>query len=252
LHAQTLPCSPNEVTAGFAQAAQSGTLEMWATRYAQGNCPAHIKNGASAMAAAYFTMNATVIPFTSPGDPSALNPVFGWQPGGAVGNGYDLTLYPGEFSLIADANSHTGTPPMLIYPFQGNFQVSVRLVFQSDGPAYQGAGIGLRAPQDQSEGDWVTILSYFTFQGLEIWSGLFYNETNLGSVTYANSIVYLRMTKQGTLISAEYSTDGTNWVTLVSNSVISLPNNVEVFLYAYSSNNEGVLARFSEFSIVTR
>jgi hypothetical protein len=44
LHAQTLPCSPNEVTAGFAQAAQSGTLEMWATRYAQGNCPAHIKN----------------------------------------------------------------------------------------------------------------------------------------------------------------------------------------------------------------
>ena len=252
LHAQTLPCSPNEVTAGFAEAAQAGTLETWATSYTQSDCPANIKNGASAMTAAYFSMSATMIPFASPSDPSVLNPVFGWQPGGAVGNGYDLTLYPGEFSLIADANSHTGTPPMLIYPFQGNFQVSVRLVFQSDGPAYQGAGIGLRAPQDQSESDWVTILSYFTFQGLEIWSGLFYNETNLGSVTYANSIVYLRMTKQGALISAEYSTDGTNWVTLVSNSVISLPNNVEVFLYAYSSNNEGVLARFSEFSIVTR
>jgi regulation of enolase protein 1 (concanavalin A-like superfamily) len=58
------------------------------------------------------------------------------------------------------------------------------------------------------------------------------------------------MTKQGTLISTEYSTDGTNWVILVSNSVISLPNDVEVFLYAYSTNDEGVLARFSEFSIV--
>src|SRR5688572_18238136 len=84
LHAQTLPCTPNEVTAGFAQAAQSGTLETWATSYAQGECPAHIKNGASLMTAAYLTMNATIIPFANPGDPSALNPVFGWQPGGAV------------------------------------------------------------------------------------------------------------------------------------------------------------------------
>ena len=54
LHAQTLPCSPNEVTAGFAQAVQAGTLETWATGYAQSACPANIKNGASAMAAAYF------------------------------------------------------------------------------------------------------------------------------------------------------------------------------------------------------
>jgi hypothetical protein len=52
LHAQTLPCTPNEVTAGFAQAAQSGTLETWATSYAQSDCPANIKNGASAMTAA--------------------------------------------------------------------------------------------------------------------------------------------------------------------------------------------------------
>ena len=58
LHAQTLPCSPNEVTAGFAQAAQSGALETWATGYGQSDCPANIKNGASALAAAYFTMNA--------------------------------------------------------------------------------------------------------------------------------------------------------------------------------------------------
>lgn len=101
LHAQMLPCTPNEVTAGFDQAVQSDTLETWATSYAESDCSANIKNGASAMAAAYFAMSATMIPFANPSDPSALNPVFGWQPGGAVGNSYDLTLFPGELSLIA-------------------------------------------------------------------------------------------------------------------------------------------------------
>jgi hypothetical protein len=81
LYAQTLPCTPNEVTAGFAQAAQADTLETWATSYAESDCPANIKNGASAMAAAYFAMSADMIPFANPSDPSALNPVFGWQPG---------------------------------------------------------------------------------------------------------------------------------------------------------------------------
>jgi regulation of enolase protein 1 (concanavalin A-like superfamily) len=252
VYAQTLPCSPNEVTAGFVQALQSGTLEMWATSYAQSDCPAQIKNGASAMAAAYIAMNATVLPFADPGNPSALNPIFGWQPGGAVGNDYDLTLYPGEFALTAGARSHSGTPPMLIYPFQGDFQVSVRVDFQSDGPPRQAAGIGLRAAQDYSEGDWVTILSYFTLQGSEIWSGLFYNAGDFGRVAYENSVVYLRLIKHGTLVSTEYSTEGTNWVMLVNNRVHSLPDNVEIFLYAFSTNEEGVLARFSEFSIVAR
>ena len=238
LHAQPLPCSPNEVAAGFAQAVQAATLETWATSYAQSNCPARIKNGASAMTAGYLAMAATVIPFANPSDPSALNPVFGWQPGGAIGNGYDLTLYPGELSLIADANSYPPSSPMLIYPFQGNFQVSVKLDFQTDGPGDQGAGIGVRAAQDQSIGDWVSMMSFFGRAGLKIWSG-FHQGQELSSVNYANSIVYLRITKNGTLFSAEYSTDGTNWVTLVNNSVISLPDNVEIFLYAYSTNDEG-------------
>jgi regulation of enolase protein 1 (concanavalin A-like superfamily) len=251
VYAQPLPCSPNEVTAGFVQAIQSGTLEMWATSYAQSDCPGHIKNGASAMAAAYIAMNATVLPFASPSDPSALNPIFAWQPGGAVGNAYDLTLYPGEFALTAGARSHDA-PPMLIYPFQGDFQVSVRVDFQTDGPSDQAAGIGLRAAQDHSEGDWASILSYFTYFGSEIWSGLFYNGGEFGRVDYENSVVYLRLIKRGTLVSTEYSTDGANWVILVNNRVHSLPDNVEIFLYAFSSNEEGVLARFSEFSIVAR
>ena len=124
LHAQPLPCSPNEVTAGFDQAVQAGTLETWATSYDQSDCPANIKNGASAMAAAYFAMSATMIPFTSPSDPSALNPVFGWQPGGAVGNSYDLTLYPGELSLIADANSSTPSFPNAHLSLSGEFSGS--------------------------------------------------------------------------------------------------------------------------------
>jgi len=251
LHAQTLPCTPNEVTAGFAQAAQSGALETWAAGYGQSTCPANIKNGASAMAAAYFAMSATMIPFISPSDPSVLNPVFGWQPGGAVGNSYDLTLYPGELSLIADAGTYPSSFPMLIYPFQGNFQVAVRLDFQTDGPRYHGAGIGFRAAQDQSIGDWIVLMSHFGSGGLEIRSD-FLETQNLSHVNYANSIVYLRITKHGTLFSAEYSTDGANWVTLVSNSVISLPSDVEIFLYTYSTNGEGVIARFSEFSIVAR
>jgi hypothetical protein len=72
------------------------------------------------------------------------------------------------------------------------------------------------------------MISFFGREGLGIWSG-FLEGQGLSIVNYANSIVYLRMTKHGTLFSAEYSTDGTNWVTLVSNSVISLPDNVEIF-----------------------
>jgi regulation of enolase protein 1 (concanavalin A-like superfamily) len=173
------------------------------------------------------------------------------QPGGAVGNSYDLALYPGELSLISDAGTYPSSFPMLIYPFQGNFQAAVRLDFQTDGPHYHGAGIGLRAAQDQSIGDWVFLMSHFRGEGLGISSG-FLEPENLTRVSYANSIVYLRITKQGTLFSAEYSTDGANWVTLVSNSVISLPSDVEIFLYTYSTNGEGVIARFSEFSIVAR
>jgi regulation of enolase protein 1 (concanavalin A-like superfamily) len=249
LHAQTLPCSPNEVTAGYAEAAQAGTLEAWATSYAQSDCPANIKNGASAMTAAYFAMSATMIPFASPSDPSALNPVFGWHPGGAVGNSYDLTLYPGELSLIADAESSDGKWPLLLYPFQGNFQVSVRLDFQNNGPRYQGAGIGLRS----AEGG-VTIVSRSDITpggpSSEIYSGSSAGE--LGRAAYLSNIVHLRITKRGTLFSTEYSDNGINWVTHVNNHVHSLPDNVEVYLYAYSDNNEGVIARFSEFSIVPR
>ena len=186
-----------------------------------------------------------MIPFANPSDPSALNPVFGWQPGGAVGNAYDLTLYPGELSLIADAES-SGKYPALIYPFQGNFQVSVRLDFQTDGPYIQAAGIGFRA---SGGGGGAFIQSLFGGDGLEILSGA---ADQTFSDPYANSVVYLRITKRGTLFSTEYSANGTNWVTLVNNSVISLPDNVEVYLYAFSDNDEGVVARFSEFNIVER
>jgi regulation of enolase protein 1 (concanavalin A-like superfamily) len=249
-HAQTLPCTPNEVTAGFAQAAQSGTLEMWATSYVQGDCPANIKNGASAMTAAYLAMTATVIPFANPSDPSALNPVFGWSPGGAAGNGYDLTLYPGELALIADAQSSGGNAPALIYPFQGNFQVSVRLDFQNNGPPHQGAGMGLQAADNR-----VVIISRSHQDHNGIRYSEIYSESSgeeLGRAAYLSNIVHLRITRRGTLFSTEYSDNGINWVTHINNHVHSLPDNVEVFLYAYSDNNEGIIARFSEFNIVVR
>ena len=74
-----------------------------------------------------------IIPFGSSDNPSLLNAAFGWQPGNAPINAYDLSSHPNALTLITDGHTDQwaefDTQPVIFYPIEGNFETQVKVVF---------------------------------------------------------------------------------------------------------------------------
>lgn len=205
--------------------------------------------------------NSTPLPdlvsFGSSNDPTTLNPLLGWQQGGSDANGYNLTLKPGSLVLISGPGvrhwDNTSTAPLILYPFEGNFESQVKLVFlPTSSRDCQYAGLGIRSAQDPF--NWLRLglrqcdrPKQVAVQGDSGGNGLEIGQDAWPD--FPEDTVYLKIERNGSLYTFSYSSTGVNWVILQENYVFSLTDKVEIFLVTVARTNSGITAEFSDFIV---
>jgi hypothetical protein len=201
------------------------------------------------------TETTAMISFSDSANPNNLNPILGWQPGSSIGNNYDLEINPGELTLIAGANTdqkrEINTLPLVIYTITGNFEAQVRVYCIPTGNV-QFAGIGVRSTSNSST--WArTLRGYYNGQVVGVNVDQNGQESFGNGIPYSNDIVYLKIVRNKSLVTFSYSTNGVNWVVSAKNIVAELPEDVEIYLYAFSAyNNSGFVAQFKDFSVTKK
>jgi len=192
-----------------------------------------------------------VIPFSAPGNPQALNPALGWQPGGSKANAFDLTLNPGALTLIAGAETDhwksDDSAPLVVYSIQGDFEAQVKLVINSIQDK-QYASLGVRSAQIHTT--WVHLLRGMKGNEQNIWAEWDQqgNADQLNSTPYTNATIWLKLERRGSLFTLSYSANGSNWVTLEKDFVFEMPIDTEIYLCAMS-RDKGVVAQFYDFKV---
>ncbi len=193
------------------------------------------------------------IPFGAPDNASALNPVLIWQQGGSSASGYDLTLNPGWFTMITgketDQVDATDSAPLVYYPYFGNFTATVKMEFVSN-VCCQHAGIGVRSAADHTT--WLRIAKHEN-NGMRAAANTAGRVTWLDYAPAPGNVVYFKVERSGSVFNLSYSADNVNWTALESNYIFELPNEVEIYLLVLSVHNgEGILAKFSDFTVTQK
>lgn len=200
------------------------------------------------------TNSLEAISFSAPGDVQSLNPVFGWQPGNAIANSYDLTLNPGTLTLVAAGNTDqwqgTNSAPFIVFPIRGNFVVSVKVAI-SPTQNYQRAGIGIRSTENINT--WVSITrNYHSNVGGQaniVLSNQQGRSELLNNNPYSRSECYFKIERRGSIVDLSYSENGVNWIVLQDNYVANFTEDVEIFLMVSSTASLGITAQFSDFTL---
>ena len=95
------------------------------------------------------------IPFSVMDNPTLLNPILGWSPGGSQASNYNLNPTQNELTLIAGSETWytQAGMPMIIYPYKGDFDTEITVLFPVDGfvggelGAYA-SGIGVKSTEN--------------------------------------------------------------------------------------------------------
>lgn len=192
--------------------------------------------------------------FSSPTDAQALNPVLSWQPGASPVSSYVLDPDKNELKLVAGPSSWPAFP-MIMYPCQGDFSVQIKVssnltvAYQNAGLAVRPAGVQISSGTGLVPENWILASKYQGDRGATVLCG---NSVHQTEAPYSGDPAYVRIERRGSLFSCFYSASGTNWVTLQDEKVFPLPQKIDIALFGYSTNADGVVARFSEFMLNCR
>jgi serine/threonine protein kinase len=196
------------------------------------------------------------VPFAAPDNPNTLNPVLGWHPGGSGANSYELDASSNRLKLIADRNTdqwqRVDTAPLLVYPLAGNFEAQIKLEFNPS-EIGQIAGLGVRSAEDTTT--WIRIDR--TFFGNQHFVGTAAQQagevlsSSRGHVAFSDDTVYLKIERRDSLFTLSYSTNGNNWATRKKDYVFTMPNDVEIYLFVRSAQNDGgAVAHFYDLILI--
>ncbi len=190
------------------------------------------------------------IPFASHSDSTSLAEGWGWFPGASESSDYKISPDTGVLTLITgpgtDLWDDRNSAPLVEYPVSGDFQVQVRLDFDPT-ERWQAAGLGIRSAQDP--GTWAVVRRVCCGQGVYADQTLNYRSEGVASIPYAKAVTYLKIKRVGEKLSLSASENGINWIDISADHVFSLPDQVSIFLYVYSTTGHGVLAEFSDLRI---
>jgi regulation of enolase protein 1 (concanavalin A-like superfamily) len=194
-----------------------------------------------------------MVPFADSNNPNQLNSLLGWQPGGSSASGYDLTLNPAWLTVITgketDQVQGTDTAPLILYKYAGNFEATVKVEFVSI-ICCQHAGIGVRSIQDHTT--WLRIAKH-EYNGMRAAANQAGTVFWLNYAPYANSIIHFKIERRNSIFNMYYSDNGVNWVTIQKDYIFELPDEVEIYLLVLSAhNNEGIVAKFSDFTVIPK
>jgi len=172
------------------------------------------------------------VPFGDPNDPGALHPDLIWLQGVSPQSGYELC--DNELEVIAgpgaDQWGEANSAPLVLLPIEGDFTARVVLGF-TPGAGWEFAGFGVRSPQDTT-----TWLRITRFQGgpeeNEILVDAAFGGVNGDPVaraeTAATSVTF-EIERHGNRFALGYLA-GSEWVALVEDYVIEIPEGAELYL----------------------
>lgn len=197
------------------------------------------------------------IPFGDPNNPTVLNPMFGWEPGGAPENAYDLASKSGVLVISSGPRTNVAgdmqNGSILVYPITGNFIVQMQVLAKFKQDAYwESVDLGVRSTDDRT--DWVRI-------GMQTGGGkktiglarnANYNwKGYIDSVSYAPDLVYLKIDRNGRLWTFYYSTNGVNWSIIKQDYLWEIKNAAEIFIDLYANDSDiGIIhADISNFAV---
>jgi DNA-binding Xre family transcriptional regulator/regulation of enolase protein 1 (concanavalin A-like superfamily) len=191
------------------------------------------------------------IPFISQSGSGDLNPSFRWESGHSPNSRYELTP-TGMLKITAgaytDRHNLDDSAPLVIYPFDGNFEVRVQVKFSST-ISFQRAGLGIRSASNK--------YTYLRINLLE--NGLVEASVNqlehgkqvLYLLNYKNDTIYFKIKKQGNYFSPFYSCNGIDWLKPTEDCTLEMPTKVEIFIDVFSAQNPNkAAAEFSDFLIM--
>lgn len=238
-------CSPDTVIASFAEADK---ISEWVALYSA--CPLQTQLAVRQLATGYQLLRSESLPFAAADDATLFNSIWTWYQGSSVSMVYGLDAEQNIVSLIADEmtvqQDTVTTAPVLAYGTNGDLSARVKVDFA---PLYDenGAGIGIRDAQDPNQ--WIRI----SREG----STIVVSKTENGTTTEVASqpyeegetVVYLRITRAGSLFALSYSVDGEEWRDVAVNESINFSGDIEVFVTTYSPDEVVTLAQFSEMRI---
>jgi regulation of enolase protein 1 (concanavalin A-like superfamily) len=200
------------------------------------------------------TLLSGPISFGASNNPTTLNPIFGWEPGASQASSYELSGDPAVLTLIAGPNTNhwerQNSAPFIIYPIKGNFEVQVKTTISAE-TNYQLSGLGVRSADDITS--WIRLNRGFANGQIAGFAAMQRGGKILeGGVQYSDDTIYLRIERNGSLLTLSHSTDGIHWVTFKKDFVMELPDDVQIFLFTFSNSRIGTVARFSDFQIFSR
>ncbi len=194
-----------------------------------------------------------LISFLNPDGSQSLIEGWSWEPATSNDNAYRissggevLTVISGPGTNLARSNV---TAPLAAYPLSGDFQVKVKLQFTGNAK-YQVAGIGLRSRENPSE--WIALFRYcgdYAKHMIGIAQMRKGGYDNLLTIPYAKNDLYLSIKRYQEKLSFLVGENDVNWYEVDAERVFPLPADVDLFLYTYSTTNQGLSTDFSELAI---
>lgn len=193
------------------------------------------------------TTNTINIPLMESG---SLSKDWGWSSGSSNSSNYRPSSKGDGITLIAgpqtDFWGSTITAPFLERSVSGDFDVQVQLDFNPT-ERWQVAGLGIRSSGSDSN-DWIAIRRISgggNQQVIDVAQTRSNSSNSITTISYAKTIVYLKIKRIGELVSFSISENGINWIELKTKYVFSLQTRLNLFLFVYSTTNNGTIADFS-------
>jgi len=178
--------------------------------------------------------------------------------GGLVENKYDIDYVREELSLMAAGKtsqwSNDDSAPMIYFNTDKNFSLVVEMNFDPRAD-FEHAGIGVRNPDS---GDWVRLSRAFDTHALEsefdIANSVYVMEKKDGEVlkyghaNFVDTKSFLRIDRAGDEFTCFYSHNGNDWEQLDQRVRTDFGQEVEVYLFVYSTNPNPIKAVFRQIS----
>jgi regulation of enolase protein 1 (concanavalin A-like superfamily) len=186
-----------------------------------------------------------------------------WNDGGRTDNSIGVDYVKEELTINVGPNTSQWTSdnsaPVLSFLTDQDFQMTVNFIF-SPKVDFQHAGIGLF---DSNDNNWIRMSRAYDSHALEtdldLADSLYVMDNDdiegvkkYKHVNYIDSKVYMRMTKEGEVVTFEYSRDGIKWEKLDEVEKPELSRETNVYLFGYSTEKVPTKVIFKEiqFSVL--
>jgi regulation of enolase protein 1 (concanavalin A-like superfamily) len=191
----------------------------------------------------------SLIPFSSPIDPSNLKSDFVWSKGNSSSSKY-LLLEDGALRISTvghtDQSNGKDSAPSISYSVKGSFEAEIQVKFSST-ICYQRAGFGIRSPANRSDYFRIQMLEY---ERVEVSVSKSNRDRVLANLVYGNDIVVFKIQRLKDRIQLFHSFDGSEWLHLSGEQQVEIPDEAELFFNVLSAHNlDEAVAEFRMFKV---